>query len=81
VVRTVFATAVLADRIGRSPCRGIKLPKAHPVRRQLPGAPELAALAAATRPQYRAMVWIGSSICSRLTSRDVRCVGAFCKVP
>ena len=62
VVRTVFVAAVLADRIGRSPCRGIKLPRVQPVRRQLPGTEELTALAEATRPEYRAMVWIGAAL-------------------
>jgi integrase len=60
VLRVTLSAALLADRIGRSPCRGIKLPRAEPIRGRLPDVTELLALIEATRPEYAPMVWIGA---------------------
>lgn len=45
VVSAVCNSAVADDLIARSPCRGIKLPKAEPLERRLPSVDELAILA------------------------------------
>lgn len=59
VLRALMRAAVDSDRLVRSPCRGIKLPAAAPLRRHIVSAKELTALAAAIGPDYEAMVWLG----------------------
>ncbi len=58
-LRAVLNYAVDCDWIGRSPCRGIKLPARPRTRRRIPTADELIALTDAMRPDYAPMVWIG----------------------
>jgi integrase len=60
VLRAVMAAAVIADVIGRSPCRGVKLPQAERRPRRLPGGDDLARLAAALGDEYAPMVWLGA---------------------
>jgi integrase len=56
VLRAIFNHAVARDAIGRSPCRGIKLPAVEPRERHQLTAVEVVGLIAATDPRYRAMV-------------------------
>jgi integrase len=58
VLRAVFAYAVNADFLGRSPCRDIKLPEVKPLRGRLPTADKLAELGEELGP-YALMMWIG----------------------
>jgi integrase len=58
VLRAIFAYAVSADFLGRSPCRDIKLPEVKPLRRQLPSAGQLAVLAEHLGANAL-MMWIG----------------------
>lgn len=60
VLRAIFAYAVQADWLGRSPCRGIKLPPVTTTRRMLLTPDDVGNLAEATPPDYRSMVWIGA---------------------
>jgi len=57
VVRAMFAHAVADDLLGRSPYRGIKLPRVESTRRRIPSSDELAGLIEATPERYRAMVY------------------------
>lgn len=59
VLRALFAYAVENGWAMRTPCRGIKLPAAPPLRRPSLTAEQLATLAAELPEPYRAMVWIG----------------------
>jgi len=52
--------AVEADRLVRSPCRGIKLPASPALDRLLITNEQLAALAGAVGPDYAPMVWLGA---------------------
>jgi integrase len=58
VLHAVLAMAVERDVIGRSPCRGIKLPQVEPIRRRLPTTVQLAEVAAGMG-DLGVMVWIG----------------------
>lgn len=58
VLHAVMAQAVERDTIGRTPCRGIRLPATEPLRRKLPTVTELATVAAGMG-DLGAMVWIG----------------------
>lgn len=58
VLRAVMNYAVSRDLIGRSPCRGIKLPQEQPLDRELPTASEVAALAEAMG-RYGPMAYLG----------------------
>lgn len=59
-LHALFAYAVGNDLIGRSPCRGIKLPEVPPLRRT-PVTPEaVALLVEAVDVVYQAMVWVGA---------------------
>jgi integrase len=58
VLRAVMNYAVSRDLIGRSPCRGIRLPEAQPLDRELPTADEVAALAGAMG-RYGGMAYLG----------------------
>jgi integrase len=51
----LFNAAVAADRIARSPVRGVRLPRVDPVERRILAAEELEALVAAHPPEWRAM--------------------------
>lgn len=62
VLRAIFTMATMHDIIGRSPCRGIKLPEAKPIERSLPTPEQVAELAKAIGPDYEAMVWIGAML-------------------
>jgi integrase len=59
VLASVFAYAVRADWLGRSPCRGINLPAVRSTRRMQLTPEQVAAIADATPMAYRAMVWLG----------------------
>jgi integrase len=59
VLRAVFAYAVATDRIGRSPCRSIKLPQPEALDRPSLSPADIARLAAATPAPLRPMIWIG----------------------
>lgn len=56
----VLNTAVLDDRIARSPCRGIRLPAIQPTDRPVLTADQLADLAEALGPHYGVMVQLGA---------------------
>lgn len=60
VLAAVFAYAVAADWLARSPCRNIKLPSATSTRRRQLDPDQVAALAEAMDPRYRPMVWLGA---------------------
>lgn len=62
VLRAVMRAAVEADRLVRSPCRGIKLPPRPALDRHIIEAAELAALAQAVGPAYAPMVWLGALV-------------------
>ncbi len=59
-LRAVFNFAVNNDWLTRSPIRGIKLPKVTSTRSYPLKDEEVAAIAQATAPSYRAMVWLGA---------------------
>jgi integrase len=60
VVRAMLRSAVEADRLVRSPCRGIKLPAIPTPERHALANDELARLARAVGPTYEPMVWLGA---------------------
>jgi integrase len=60
VLRALVRSAVEADRLTRSPCRGIKLPSRTAIDRHLIEPEELAALAIAVGPEYEPMIWLGA---------------------
>jgi len=60
VLRTALLAAVTGEVLGRSPCRGIRLPKREQRRRSLPDIADLERLAAAMGTNYSAMVWLGA---------------------
>lgn len=60
VARAIFAFAMTNDMIVRTPCRGVKLPRVVQPSFRTPSPEELAALATATEPQYRLMVYLGA---------------------
>jgi integrase len=62
VLAAVFAYAVGADWLGRSPCRGINLPPVRSTRRMKLDPDQVGAIADATAPEYRAMVWLGAEL-------------------
>jgi integrase len=53
-------SAVEADRLVKTPCRGIKLPERPALDRHLLTAAQIADLAAAVGPEYAPMVWLGA---------------------
>lgn len=57
VVRALFAYAVDAELIGRSPYRSIKLPRVVPTRRSLPTGEALTKLVDAVPERYQAMLY------------------------
>jgi integrase len=62
VLRAIFAYAVQADWLGRTPCRGIKLPAVTGTRRCLLSPDDVAKLVQATVVEYRPMVWLGAAL-------------------
>lgn len=60
VLRAVFAFAVENDWIGRSPCRGIKLPAVTTTRRFSLSPNQMAAIAEAMPPVHRPILWMGA---------------------
>ena len=54
VLRLILNAAVNADLIGRSPCRGIRLPPSAPTTRRLPDPSEVHRLAEAIELERRA---------------------------
>ena len=57
VVRAMFAHAVVTDMLGRSPYRGIKLPRVDPTRRRIPTTEQLVTLIQAIPERYRPMIY------------------------
>ncbi len=62
VARAMFAYAVATDRLARSPCRGVKLPRVEVRARKVPSPEEVGGVAEATPAQYRAMVYLGADL-------------------
>jgi integrase len=60
VLRAVFNFAVDRDYLTRSPCRSIKLPEVHPLRRCVLTATDLARLADEIDESCRPMVYLGA---------------------
>lgn len=65
VLRAVLAYAVEADWLGRSPCRGIKLPSVKEARHRSLDADAVIRLADAMPENYEAMVWLGTILGGR----------------
>lgn len=59
-LRAALNYAVEVDRLARTPCRGIHLPAAEPVKAIVPDPVQLIELADAIDPDYSAMVWLGA---------------------
>ncbi|MGH9043581.1 MAG: tyrosine-type recombinase/integrase, partial [Acidimicrobiales bacterium] len=60
VLRAMLEYAVVNDWIGRTPCRGIKLPKPTRIKGAFLTPKAVEKIAAAMPDEYRAMVWIGA---------------------
>jgi integrase len=56
----VFEAAVTSDLIGRSPCRGVNLPRMRSEEMRFLDVDEIEALAAAVAPRYRVVVLTGA---------------------
>lgn len=56
----ILNASVLDERIGRSPCRGIRLPTIDPVDRPVLSSEDLAALSEVLGPRYGTMVYLGA---------------------
>jgi integrase len=59
VVRGVFSFAVASELIGRTPCDGVRLPRAGVVERPVLSAEQLQALANALGSDQAPMMWLG----------------------
>jgi integrase len=59
-LRAMFAFAVECDWLSRTPCRAVKLPSVSSTRRHVLTPDDVAAIAEATQPRYRLMVWLGA---------------------
>jgi integrase len=59
-MRAMFAYAEASDRLQRTPCRGIRLPRVRLVDRPELGADNLEPLAEALGPDQAAMRWVGA---------------------
>jgi integrase len=77
VLQAIFAYAVDADWLGRSPCRDIKLPRVTSTRRTKLTADHVDAIASAMDPRYSAMVWVGAILGLRWSEVAGLRVGAF----
>jgi integrase len=60
VVRAVFRFAVERDYIGRTPCRGIKLPEVEHATRRVVTSADLERLAVELGPNHAAMAYLGA---------------------
>lgn len=60
VLRAIASWAVDDDLIGRTPCRGIRLPEPRPVDRPIATAADVRQLADTMDPDYRATVLLGA---------------------
>ena len=60
ILRAIMASAVAADMIGRSPCRGVRLPAAGDSASHVVDGGELQLLAAALGPSYGPMAYLGA---------------------
>lgn len=60
VLRAILAWAVLDDLIGRSPCRGIRLPEVAKTPKRMASADEIARLVEAVPVDYRVAVLLGA---------------------
>ena len=77
VLRTILRSAVDADLIAQSPCRGVRLP-AETKRRRFLSADELTRLAEAMPAQYRAMVFLARVLGLRWSEVAGLRVGRIC---
>lgn len=59
VLRAILNAAVAADLLGRSPCRGVKLPPLQPTERTQLSAEDVRHLAEAVPVGYRPLVYVG----------------------
>ena len=59
-LRALFAYAEAADKLSRSPCRGIRLPRGRLVERPVLNAVELESLAEALGEDQAPMMWVGA---------------------
>lgn len=59
-LRAMFAYAVNADMLGRSPCRNVNLPEGRVRKPRFLSQEEIAAIAAAMDERYAVMVWIAA---------------------
>jgi integrase len=59
-LRAIFAFAVECEWLARTPCRAVKLPWVSSTRRHALTPDDVAAIARATQPRYRPMVWLGA---------------------
>ena len=62
----ILNVAVNIDLIGRSPCRGVKLPPVSPARHRIIGPGELDRLAAELPVEYRTMLYVGATLGLRI---------------
>ncbi len=60
VVRALFAYAVRARWVSRTPCDAIKLPRLDALQRRVPTPEEVTAIAEAVGEPYQTMVWLGA---------------------
>jgi integrase len=76
VVHAMFAYALDAELIGRTPYRAIRRPRVEPTRRRLPGTDELALLIDAVPNHYRPMVYCATILGLRFSEVAGLRVGA-----
>ncbi len=76
VLKAVFNYGVKTDRITRSPCRDVKLPKVEGTRRKHLSDAEFATIAEAFPEEYRLMVYIGGVTALRISEVFGLTVGA-----
>jgi integrase len=62
VLRAILTAAVEAEILGRTPCRGVKLPPVEPRDRFELGAAEVARLAGEIPTEIRALVYVGAML-------------------
>ncbi|MGI8750957.1 MAG: tyrosine-type recombinase/integrase [Acidimicrobiales bacterium] len=80
-LRAMFAYAVAADLIARSPCRSIRVPRSRLVDRPMLDADQLGRLAIALGPERAPMMWLGAvgglrwAECAGLQVQDLDLLG------